>query len=45
MVYIEAEFDMNVKNMEAVNNWFESRPDCIKRIRILGPEELVMFQE
>ena len=43
MVYIEADFDLNIKNMEAVDNWFEKKPECVKSIRILIPEELKIF--
>lgn len=40
MVFMEMDFDINKENIEKVDDWLETKPDCIKSVRYLTGEEV-----
>ena len=40
MVVIEVEFEINKENVGKFDDWLQSKPDCITKIRMLTGEEL-----
>ena len=39
MVFIEVDFEINIENVEKFDDWLETKPDCVKKVRFLTAEE------